>query len=167
METPYEGYPGNNSFATLSLVMGILSILTLCCFPPAIFVFAGLGILFSCLSKGQYTRPGTAKAGMAISVSCIAIAAAFIIAVCTFLFVSEKGQQLIQDYMNLITSPNVTEEDIYHFMEKYLYDNYDYDDGNDTYENPGSYDFYEYDDDDLPDFYQEPDFNNHNDGNFI
>ncbi len=85
MENPYEGqnyrpytppvyqpepepdsrlYQGNPTFATISLVMGILSILSICCFFPAVFLFSSPGILFSCLSKGERSRPGNGKAGM-------------------------------------------------------------------------------------------------------
>lgn len=74
MENPYNGnyyqpytptpqqtpvppvYDGNQTMASLSLVMGILALLSLCCMPFLLFIFAGLAILFSCLSKGQYAR---------------------------------------------------------------------------------------------------------------
>ena len=160
MENPYEGqnyrpytpppvyepesapnssvYQGNATFATLSLVMGILSILSICCFFPMVFVFSGLGILFSCLSKGEHRRPGNAKAGMAICVSCLTIFTALVKA------------------------------DLYNFIYKYMYgedflpypdtDSYDTPNGYDNYDNyddyfndDGGYDFY---DGDLPDFYQ-------------
>lgn len=92
MENPYNGnyyqpytptpqqtpvppvYDGNQTMASLSLVMGILALLSLCCMPFLLFIFAGLAILFSCLSKGQYARSGPAKAGMAIGISCITLA---------------------------------------------------------------------------------------------
>lgn len=190
MENPYEGqnyrpytpppvyepesapnssvYQGNATFATLSLVMGILSILSICCFSPMVFVFSGLGILFSCLSKGEHRRPGNAKAGMAICVSCLTIFTALVIFICTFFLVSDKGQSFLQEYYHLITSDNVTEADLYNFIYKYMYgedflpypdtDSYDTPNGYDNYDNyddyfndDGGYDFY---DGDLPDFYQ-------------
>ena len=138
MENPYEGqnyrpytpppvyepesapnssvYQGNATFATLSLVMGILSILSICCFFPMVFVFSGLGILFSCLSKGEHRRPGNAKAGMAICVSCLTIFTALVIFICTFFLVSDKGQSFLQEYYHLITSDNVTEADLYNLF---------------------------------------------------
>lgn len=176
-EHPYEPYTpqpepepispvpeGNTSLATISLVMGILSILSLCCFPPAIFVFSGLGILFSCLSKGQHTRPGSAKAGMAICAGCLSILTALVIMVCAFFLSSDKGRMFLKDYMDLITSGEVTEEELSDFMEKYLPEYYDYD--MDSF--PDSTIPYDSDDnygDDLPDIYQQPDSDDS--GNFI
>ena len=69
---PPRYYDGNQNFATLSLVMGILALVSLCCFPFISIPFAGLGILFSCLSKGRFSRPGPAKAGLAISSTLLA-----------------------------------------------------------------------------------------------
>ena len=51
-------YQGNNGFATASLVMGILSLVFLCCAPFLLFILSSLGILFSCLSKGERARSG-------------------------------------------------------------------------------------------------------------
>lgn len=160
MENPYEGqyyqpytpqpepevqdYQGNTGFASASLVMSILAIVFACCFPPAILAFAGLGILFSCLSKGRYARPGAAKAGMAISVSCLAIFWAFILILFTMLLTTDKGQSFMRDYYTLITSPEVSQEDLYDFMYKYIYgnDEYSYPSGSDGYNGYDSYDDY-------------------------
>ena len=76
---PPRYYDGNQNFATLSLVMGILALVSLCCFPFISIPFAGLGILFSCLSKGRFSRPGPAKAGLAISSTLLAILIAVIL----------------------------------------------------------------------------------------
>ena len=72
----YQGSPG---FASASLSMGILSLVSMCCFPPLALLFGGLGILFGVISKGTYARPGNAKAGMALSSAGIAIVAAIIL----------------------------------------------------------------------------------------
>lgn len=200
MENPYEGqnyrpytppvyqpepepesdsrlYQGNPTFATISLVMGILSILSICCFFPAVFLFSGLGILFSCLSKGERSRPWNGKAGVAICSSCLVISAALLIFLFSFFLFSAKGQRFLSDYYHLITSEDLTEEELYNFIYKYMYgedgfggempdsaypgtegyeDYYEYfNDGNgyDGYfPDEGEYDFYG---DDLPDFYRE------------
>lgn len=177
MENPYEGqnyrpytpppvygpepapdasaYQGNSTFATLSLVMGILSLLSICCFFPMVFVFSGLGILFSCLSKGTHSRPGNAKAGMAICVSCLTVFTALVIFVCTFFLTSSKGQEFLQEYYHLMTSGDVTEADLYQFIYKYMYgeDFFPSPDTDSSDENNG-YDNYDFYDGELPDFYQ-------------
>lgn len=112
---------GNRNFASVSLTMGILSILSICCFPPLLFLFAGLGILFSCLSKGKCGRPGPAKAGMAIGVSGIVIMIAMIILSIVLMLFSPMGD-IFSDYFELITSDETTTEDIYEFLDKYLSD---------------------------------------------
>ena len=119
MENPYEGqnyrpytpprvsalagtgidprlYIGKPYVATISLVMGILSILSICCFFPAVFLFSGLGILFSCLSKGERSRPGNGKAGVAICSSCLVISAALLIFLFSFFLFSRKRTALSQ-----------------------------------------------------------------------
>lgn len=186
MDNPYEGnyyqpykpvytpepetqpLDGNKSMATASLVMGILSILSICCFPPFLFVFAGLGILFSCLAKGRYARSGTAKAGLAISTSCLAIMTALVIFVCAMVMASPFGRSFFEDYFNLLMDENTTTEDIYDFLDKYLSDENLY---NREQLFPGDFlpdedesDFY-FEEDELPDFYYEPETTP--DGNFI
>lgn len=125
-EPESSGYAGNTPLATVSLVMGILSILSVCCFPPALFIFSGLGILFSCLSKGEHTRPGTAKAGMAICTSCLVILTSAVIIVCSLFLSTDRGRSFLHDYMDLITSGELDEENLYDFMEKYFPDYYNY-----------------------------------------
>lgn len=119
MENSYEG---SSSLATISLVMGILSLLSFCNFPFAAFLFGGLGILFSCLSKGQKKRSKAAKAGLAISVSSLSIVTALIIAIFSVLIFTEQGQRFTKAYMSLITSEDTTLEDVQDFLEDYLYE---------------------------------------------
>ena len=108
---PPRYYDGNEGFATVSLVMGILALVSLCCFPFISIPFTGLGILFSCLSKGKHSRPGTAKAGMGISAALLAVLAAIVAAISVWVLSSPTGQSIIRDYMNLITSDTLTEQD--------------------------------------------------------
>lgn len=154
-------YDGNPGFATASLVMGILGLLSMCCFPLIALPFAGLGVLFSCLSKGKFTRPGTAKAGLAISASLLGILTAISIVACALVFSSPTAKNFLRDYVALFTSDYVTEQDIYEFLDKYT-DQFSgssqgddsepgssYEDGQDSYE-----DYYgDYFDDYLDDYY--------------
>ena len=126
---------GNPGMASASLIMGILALVTLCCFPFATLIFAGFAVIFSCLSKGAYTRPGTAKAGMAIGASLLAILTALVILVCALVFSTDRGREMLRDYMNLITSDTITQEDIYDFLEKYGASGYESDSSQDS--NPG------------------------------
>lgn len=171
-----SGFQGNHTMASLSLVMGILALLSVCCMPPALFVFAGLGILFSCLSKGQYARSGPAKAGMAICVSALVLASAFIISLCTFFMVTDEGRAFMEDYFSILFSDEPAEEELYDFLDKYLYEGEDFPDGYDDYDDYDSYDNYdrhdEYDDffdDEMPFYYEQPDTmpDSNGEGNFI
>lgn len=154
-QQPAPVYDGNPNMATISLVMGILALVTLCCIPFVTAIFAGLAILFSCLSKGTYSRPGSAKAGLAIGVSLLAILSAFVIGIFTLVFATDKGQGFLRDYLDLITSDHVTDQDIYEFIQKYTGDADSYpendryledtfpDEGQDPYGNS----------EDIPDYY--------------
>ncbi len=164
---PPRYYDGNQNFATLSLVMGILALVSLCCFPFISIPFAGLGILFSCLSKGRFSRPGPAKAGLAISSTLLAILIAVILVFSAIMIASPTGRNFLQDYMDLITSDRLTEQDLYNFIEKYTRefsgsgsDSYSqpdtpYDNGGNSYEDffdnyydfYGRHDYYDYFDD--------------------
>ena len=131
---PPRYYDGSQNFATLSLVMGILALVSLCCFPFISIPFAGLGILFSCLSKGKFSRPGPAKAGMAISTALLAILLTLGILVSVMVFSSPMGRSFFQDYMDLLTSDTITEQELYDFIEKYTGGISDY--GSDSYSQP-------------------------------
>lgn len=63
---PHYGYvpARNNNFVLLSLVMGILSIVTCAIVIPS-FVFGGLAILFALLSRGKDVKfPSGSRAGI-------------------------------------------------------------------------------------------------------
>lgn len=62
-----------DNMATASLVMGILGLVTCCCYYGA-FVFGGLGILFALLSRTEEHFRGKAKTGLALSVAGIVLA---------------------------------------------------------------------------------------------
>lgn len=114
-----QPYPRNNNFATASLVMGILSLVFLCCAPPLLFLVAGLGILFSCLSKGKHARSNSAKVGLALSASTLAIMSAFLIFICSALL-SPNGNSFFRDYLHILTDDAVSDEELYHFFKQYF-----------------------------------------------
>lgn len=123
LQNPRETGNGNSSFATASLVMGILALLSVCCFPPLTFFLGGLGIIFSCLSKGKTSRPGTAKAGLALSVGVLSVLTALFLIGFVVLTSTEKGSSLLQDYFELLFSQEeITSQEIYEFLDKYLDD---------------------------------------------
>ncbi len=149
---PPRYYDGSQNFATLSLVMGILALVSLCCFPFISIPFAGLGILFSCLSKGKFSRPGPAKAGMAISTALLAILLTLGILVSVMVFSSPMGRSFFQDYMDLLTSDTITEQELYDFIEKYTGGISDY--GSDSYSQPDT-PYYDNGDDAYDDFFED------------
>lgn len=154
-------YQGNNNFATASLVMGILSLVFLCCAPPLLFVVSSLGIIFSCLSKGQRARSGAAKAGLAISVSTLVIMSAFLIIICSAFLISPEGSSFLTDYFHIISDDDLTDDELYDFLDKYLYE-FNGDAGNDSWNSDDSLDYYE-DSDEFnlpPEFFQQPEIDN-------
>lgn len=159
-------YQGNNGFATASLVMGILSLVFLCCAPFLLFILSSLGILFSCLSKGERARSGAAKAGLALSASTLAIAGAFLIFFCSVLLFSPEGSSFLRDYIHILTDDNVSDEDLYNFLDEYL-NGFEGDAGTDSWDYENSPDYYEdFDEFQLPpEFFQQPETDNG--GNFI
>ena len=69
-----QRYQGSSSCASASLILGILSLLSICCMPPLALVFAGLALILGALSKGDRTRPQNARVGMILSgISLIAV----------------------------------------------------------------------------------------------
>ena len=65
---PSEAKQSPNSMATASLVMGILSLVTCCCYYGT-FIFGGLGILFALLSRTEERMCSQAKTGLALSIA--------------------------------------------------------------------------------------------------
>ncbi len=65
-----------NNMATASLVMGILAVVTCCCYYSG-FIFGGLGILFSLLSRTEEPMRGQAKAGLGLSIAGLVLVVVF------------------------------------------------------------------------------------------
>ena len=118
----------------------------MCCFPPLALLFGGLGILFGVISKGTYARPGNAKAGMALSSAGIAIVAAIILFFASTMLSTVEGRTFVSQYLHILTHPEqYTEDDIYNFLQDYLYRNTN--PGGGSYDNSTS----PYGGEDLPD----------------
>lgn len=154
-------YQGSNGFATASFVMGILSLVFLCCAPPLLFIVSSLGILFSCLSKGHRARSGAAKAGLALSASTLAIMSAFLIFLCTAFLFSPEGSSFLRDYIHILTDENVSDEEIYNFLDEYL-NGFEGDTGTDSWDYESAPDYYEdFDEFQLPpEIFQQPETDN-------
>lgn len=150
-------FQGNQGFATASLTFGILSLISMCCFPPLALFLGALGLIFGLMSKGTYARPGNAKAGMVLSSVGMAIVIGIMIFAFSSLLSTESGRVFMRDYVRIITNPeDYTQQDIYEILERYLYRNNenngtDYDQGT----TPGSSEY-----NDLPPASSEPDGDN-------
>lgn len=154
-------YQGNQGLATASLVLGIFSLVSMCCFPPLALFFGALGLLLGLMSKGTYARPGNGKAGIAISSTGLAIVTAIIIFAFTNLLSTESGKIFLQEYVDILIHPeNHSQDDVYELLERYLYGNGG--SNNPTYEKgtyPGGEEYNDYDEyqdnGDLP-YYSQP-----------
>lgn len=71
---PSEPKQSPNNMATASLVMGILSLVSCCCYYVS-FIFCGLGILFALLSRTGEPMVGRAKVGLGLSIVGLVLAA--------------------------------------------------------------------------------------------
>ena len=154
---PPRYYDGNQNFATLSLVMGDPGAGFSMLFPFYIYSLRWTGhLIFLPFPKADFPVPEPAKAGLAISSTLLAILIAVILVFSAIMIASPTGRNFLQDYMDLITSDKLTEQDLYNFIEKYtrefsgsdsdLYsqpeDPY-YDNGRDAYEDFFD-DYYDY-----------------------
>lgn len=119
----YNNLPPNNprlvpdppkqtsGFATAALVMGICSLVLLCC--GAGPVFGALGIIFALLSRVDRPLLGTAKAGLYLSVSGTIISLVVYTVYLVALFQSSEFRDILREY-----------EDFYYYDN--YYDDYDY-----------------------------------------
>lgn len=96
-----------NNMATASLVLGILALVTFCCYYTAP-IFGGLSILFAILSRpeGRFSRP--AKTGIILSVIALVLLLA-LWAVLIFILMSDIGNETIQNMPAVMPIPEVTE----------------------------------------------------------
>lgn len=82
-QTQYQSYPPvyqeKNNMATAALVMGILSLCSICCCMLFGIVFGVLGIIFAIMSKKGDRMDGQAKAGLILSIIGIAVTVLVII----------------------------------------------------------------------------------------
>lgn len=107
-----------NSFATASLIMGILAVLTLCTIYLPI-VFGSLSIIFAVLSKGSQQRmAGASHAGIMLSLMGITLS---VVTIVTTVFLLLTNPNIYQEYkkeLNTIFSQQygITYDE---FMEQY------------------------------------------------
>ena len=89
---------------------------------------------------------------------------------------TDEGRAFMEDYFSILFSDEPAEEELYDFLDKYLYEGEDFPDGYDDYDDYDSYDNYdrydEYDDffdDEMPFYYEQPDTipDSNGEGNFI
>ena len=109
---------------------------------------------------------GAAKAGLALSASTLAIAGAFLIFFCSVFLFSPEGSSFLSDYIHILTDDNVSDEELYNFLDEYL-NGFEGDAGTDSWDYENSPDYYEdFDEFQLPpEFFQQPETDNG--GNFI
>lgn len=87
MNRKQTGY--HNTFSTLALTFGILSLVTMCCIYSGI-VFGALAILFSVLSKGNAVKPcSQARFGMILGIISI---------ICTIVVYAVSYVMILQQY---------------------------------------------------------------------
>ena len=82
-QTQYQSYPPGyqekNNMATAALVMGILSLCSICCCMLFGIVFGVLGVIFAIMSKKGDKMDGQARAGLILSIIGIAVTVLVII----------------------------------------------------------------------------------------
>ena len=82
-QTQYQSYPPvyqeKNNMATAALVMGILSLCSICCCMLFGIVFGVLGVIFAIMSKKGDKMDGQARAGLILSIIGIAVTVLVII----------------------------------------------------------------------------------------
>ncbi len=142
-----QHYEGSSSCASAALILGILSLLSICCMPPLALVFAGLSFILGALSKGEKTRPQNARVGMILSGVSLA-GVLILLAVVLIRFTSDStNTEFLKQYLNIIEHPdNYSEDDIYDFLYDYLYPNDGSNDGSDFNNNYNDSQPYYYDD---------------------
>ncbi len=99
---PNTGYPKPNRFATASLILGLLSILTAVMgtfYPP--FALGALAIILAVLSKGAGRKlAGYAKAGFITAIAGLTINIALLCSFLYLLFAVPSFSQAFHDQLN-------------------------------------------------------------------
>jgi len=132
----------SSGLATASLVLGICSIVFICC--GGSFLFGALGIMLALLSRGASSMHSNAKIGLGLSIGGFVVG--FLVFTFVFLayIVSEEGQSALSEFQYgteyNFDSPEEAEDFWYDYFnggDGYYDDGY-YDDG---YYDDGTYDF--------------------------
>ena len=103
MNEQYQSRPPANGLATASLVLGIASLLFLCC--GASFFFAAPGIVLALLSRGSRELDGPAKAGLVLSVIGLILGLLSAVFLLSNIYLSGEVFQSIQDSSTIYSSP--------------------------------------------------------------
>lgn len=100
----------SEGMATAALVLGIISVLLICC--GGSIVLGALGIMFALLSRGADTMNTKARVGMGLSIGSMVISVVLIVVIVLFVVRSDY----VDDFM----------EEFYYNYEEYLDDSYEY-----------------------------------------
>lgn len=131
----------SSGLATASLVLGILSLLLVCC--GFSFILGALGILFALISRGAAKMSTSAKTGLGLSIGGLVLTFFVYIAFLINFFVSPVGREFIYEMRY------GTGYDDNQYLEDFLY-NYLYEQGQGSYDSPSGDDYdYNYDDEDY------------------
>lgn len=130
----------SEGMATAALVLGIISVLLICC--GGSIVLGALGIMFALLSRGAGTMNTKARVGMGLSIGSMIISIILIVVIVLFVVRSDEVYDFIVD-------------EFYYNYDEYLDDSYEYY-FDDSYEN--------YFDDSEDGFYDMP-YDEFEDGN--
>lgn len=86
---------------------------------------------------------------------------AFLIFFCSAFLLSPEGSSFLRDYLHILTDENVSDEEIYNFLDEYL-NGFEGDAGTDSWDYENSPDYYEdFDEFQLPpEFFQQPETDN-------
>lgn len=101
MNPSYSAKPPANGLATASLILGIASLLFLCC--GASFIFAAPGIVLALLSRGSREMDGLARAGLIFSIIglVLGLLSVLFILAASFAFSSEGSYATFEIVKNL------------------------------------------------------------------
>lgn len=110
----------SSGMATVSLILGILSLVSLCLIPISVF-FGALSVIFALLSKGgEYKLPGNSKAGIILSVAGVLLSFIFtvLVAIAAFgMYNATEFQDIINEYQYYYNDYNNNYDDIEDFND--------------------------------------------------
>lgn len=103
MNEQYQNRPPANGLAIASLVLGIASLLFVCC--GTSFFFSAPGIVLALLSRGSREMDGPAKAGLILSVIGLVLSLLAVIFMLSGMFLYGDFAQGSQEITGIYTGP--------------------------------------------------------------